>query len=106
MYSLRTHVVKFRNEPYPKAVLIRYGSVACAVVDVMLVQSVFSTRYIAVFLFFLVEPKRYANLSLFHSLFIHSNCSGGNVSIPCSLQSFTTLSISLDICFVLYELLP
>ena len=48
MYSLRTHVVKFRNEPYPKAVLIRYGSVACAVVYVMLVQSVFSANVVAV----------------------------------------------------------
>ena len=51
MYSLGTHVVKLRNEPYPKAVLVRYGSVACAVVDVMFVQSVFSACYIAVFLF-------------------------------------------------------
>ena len=48
MYSLGTHVVKLRNEPYPKAVLVRYGSVACAVVDVMFVQSVFSANVVAV----------------------------------------------------------
>ena len=40
--------MKLRNEPYPKAVLVRYSSVACAVVYVMLVQSVFSANVVAV----------------------------------------------------------
>ena len=37
VYSLIAHIVQFGNEPYPKAVLIGYGSVACAEIYVLMV---------------------------------------------------------------------